>query len=99
MKSIMQTDKTICYLCHERANYYDGNLEEHHIFGGTANRDKSEIHGLKVYIHGLKCHREGPGAVHKNRNVDLALKAAGQQKFEESHSREEFMDEFGRNWL
>ena len=99
MKSIMQQDKSICYICQQKPNYVDGTLEEHHVFGGTANRPISEKHGLKVYLHAFKCHREGPEAVHKNKQVRLALQAAGQKKFEETHTREEFRKEFGKSML
>ena len=99
MKSIMQEDDSICFICDERANYQDGPLEEHHVFGGTANRSKSEKHGLKVKLHAFKCHRTGPGAVHNNKIARLTLQAAGQRKFEETHSREEFRKEFGKSVL
>ncbi|WP_167955081.1 hypothetical protein [Anaerosporobacter faecicola] len=91
MDSIMQTEKK-CFIC-ARRKY----LEEHHIFGGTANRKKSEKHGLKVWL----CYEDhrGNSGVHFNRVVDLALKAAGQKKFEETHTREEFRKEFGKSWL
>lgn len=34
-----------CYICG-----YGGYTEEHHIFGGTANRSRSERYGLKVQL-------------------------------------------------
>jgi len=100
MKSIMQEeDDYNCYICGTPANYVDGALEEHHIFGGTANKKKSEQHGLKVKLHAFKCHRLGPEAVHKNKKVSLVLMAAAQKRFEETHTREEFRKEFGKNRL
>lgn len=91
MDSIMQTKKE-CFICEYRKN-----LESHHIFGGTANRKKSEKHGLKVWL----CyeHHRGNDGVHLNRMIDLTLKAAGQKKFEEEHTREKFRAEFGKSWL
>ena len=44
MKSILQTEKK-CYICGCM-----GYVEEHHVFHGTANRKKSERHGLKVWF-------------------------------------------------
>lgn len=101
MKSIMQNeDDYSCYLCGERANYTDGPLENHHIFGGTANKPISEKYGLKVKLHGFKCHRLGPESVHINKSVRLALQAKAQERFEEVHgSRELFKEKFGINRL
>lgn len=99
MKSIMQQDEDKCYLCGERANYNDGQLENHHVFYGKGNRPISEKYGLKVKLHGFKCHREGPNSVHKNKLVRRALEEAAQKKFEETHTREEFRKKFGINVL
>lgn len=99
-KSIIQKNTDICYLCGKPGNWEDGMLEEHHVFNGTANRKKSEQYGLKVMLHGLKCHREGKMSVHRCRGTDLALKIIGQRAFEkEIGSRERFMAEFGRNYI
>lgn len=61
---------------------------------GTSNRKNSEEHGLKVWACG-KCHKR----IHADRTVDLALIKMAQKKFEETHTREEFMAIFGKNWL
>ena len=37
--------------------------------------------------------------VHANKALDIELKRMAQRKFEEKHTREEFMREFGRNYL
>lgn len=96
-KSIMQEDDHICYLC--EANGTMDYLHWHHVFGG-ANRKKSEKYGLKVRLCGQKCHENGKNAVHRNRETDLAIKAAGQRAFEEHHgTRQDFMRIFGRNYL
>ena len=92
MKSIVQNEKR-CYVC----DAY-GYLEEHHIFHGTANRKKSEKHGLKVYLCYLH-HRDNVIGVHFNKELDLALKKKAQEIFEKQHSREEFMQEFGKSYL
>ena len=103
MKSIVQQDKAKCFLC-GKPEYWNVNgmlerLEEHHIFGGS-NRTNSERYGLKVYLHGFECHRDGPKAVHKNKSVRLAVQAAGQKAFEEQQgSREDFIKIFGKNYL
>lgn len=88
MKSILQSEK-VCYLC-EGIN----DLEEHHIFFGTSNRANSEKTGLKVFL----CHTCHT-IVHHNHKVDLELKEWAQRKYEETHSREEFRQIFGKSWL
>lgn len=92
MKSIIQHEK-VCFLCGSRVG-----LEEHHIFGG-ANRKWSEAYGLKVWLCGIQCHREGMNSVHKNRAVSDRLKRLGQIAFEARHTHEEFMKIFGKNYL
>lgn len=92
MQSIIQKTKR-CFVC----DTY-GYTEEHHIFFGTANRKKSEKYGLKVrlcYMH----HRDSVSGVHFNKATDNMLKRVGQRAFEQTHTRKEFMQEFGRNYL
>lgn len=98
MKSIIQVKKE-CFLCRY---LYDSentnNLHDHHIFFGTANRLQSEKHGLKVWLC-IAHHTEGIGAVHKNRNYDVILKKIAQKVFEKTHTREEFIQIFGKSHL
>lgn len=97
-KSIMQAEWDICYLC-GRNRYADPcGLEEHHVFGGCS-RKKSEKYGLKIHICGERCHRNGPDAVHKNKQVRMMVQAAAQERFEKVHgSKEEFISLFGKNY-
>jgi hypothetical protein len=44
-------------------------------------------------------HRDSKQGVHGNRKLDLKLKRECQQKFEESHSHDEFMRIIKRNYL
>lgn len=104
MRSIMQEDPDICYLCGKPAGAtpqgYMDRLEWHHVFEGNPDRKLSERYGLKVRLHGITCHREGPGSVHKNRRVYLAVMAAGQKAFEQEHgTREDFVRIFRKNYL
>ena len=84
-----------CWLC-ERTN---GNLERHHIFGG-ANRKISEKYNLTVYLCD-QCHRNGPEAVHRNKDTMLTLHQYGQRKFmqEQNTDTTEFIRIFGKNYL
>lgn len=103
MKSILQKEKE-CFICRLIANSSDDyifvpvtGLHDHHVFYGTANRKNSEKHGLKVWL----CinHHTGDNGVHRNRTLDLDLKTRAQKVFEYKHSREEFIEVFGRNYL
>lgn len=100
MKSILQEKDGTCYLCRKLlgSSVTYGYTEEHHVFEGTANRKMSEKYGLKVYLC-LWHHREGPEAVHQNRENAMLLKRDAQEAFEKTHTREEFMELFGKNWL
>ena len=100
MKSILHEKDGTCYLCmklHNNLNRY-GYTEEHHVFGGNPNRKLSEKYGLKVHLC-IWHHRTGPESVHQNQTVARMLKQIAQRKFEETHTREEFMEIFGRNWM
>lgn len=98
-KSILHQNDGTCFLC----IMLDGNemihrtIHEHHIFGGP-NRSLSEVEGLKVYLC-LRHHIDGPEAVHNNIRNMRYLQQIGQQAFESTHSRAEFMQKFGRNYL
>ena len=93
MKSVLQNKKE---------SYISGstyNLEEHHIFFGTANRKVSEKNGLKVWLTSEE-HR-GTYGVHGKfgRDLDIKLKQDAQRKYEETHTREEFIKLIGKNYL
>ena len=92
MKSILQTEKE-CYICHCTQG-----LEDHHIYFGDGLRPKSERMGFKCWLCSYH-HRDNKNGVHGNRELDKKLKRECQQKFEESHSHEEFMRIIKRNYL
>lgn len=91
MKSILQSEKE-CYICGSQQW-----LEKHHVYYGI-NRKKSEQNGFTVYL----CHRhhnEPPDGVHFNIGVDDELKQTCQAAYEKTHSREQFTNIIGRNYL
>ena len=100
-KSIMQEEDGTCYLCvllhgdDSRKNY----REEHHVFGGTANRKLSEKYGLKVKLcyphHNMP---NGPEAVHFNKRIRQILQEEGRKAFLRNHTEEEFREIFGRSF-
>lgn len=101
MRSILQDDEGVCYLCGEGPRWTGAvfdRLEEHHVFGGP-RRKASEKYGLKVYLHGVKCHQEGKDSAHKNKATRMMLQALAQKRFEKDHAREEFVKIFGKNYL
>lgn len=99
-KSIMHQKDGTCYLCVELHDDFmqHKDLNEHHVFGGIANRRLSEEYGLKVYLC-VGHHMTGPEAVHRCPEIMDFLHQKGQQAFEQTHTREEFMEIFGKNYL
>lgn len=88
MKGIIRGDKEhVCFNCKGWAS------DVHHIFSGTANRRQSERYGLKVWLC-RQCHQEA----HKGGALNLWLRQTAQAQFEETHTREEFIKIFGKNW-
>lgn len=82
-----------CYICGATEN-----LHRHHVFYGTANRKNSEQYDMVADL--CFMHHTGSNfSVHHNHDLDIWLKQRFQMKFEEEHSRQEFMDIFGRNFL
>lgn len=90
-KSIMQDDK----FCYKTGTTY--NLHKHHIYGG-ANRNHSEHFGFWVYLT-ADYHNMSDKGVHFDMDFDRELKAACQRKFEETHTRQEFMSIIGKNYI
>ena len=94
MKSILETGERRCHICGAASH-----LEKHHIYGGPL-RSKSERYGLTVTLCHC-CHNEPPFGVHHNRPTMLELKRRAQQRAMEHYgwSTEDFIREFGRNYL
>ena len=93
VKSILQDEKK-CYITGQT-----NNLHLHHIYRGV-NRKISDKLGFVVYLAGWLHNQSDDGVHGKNgKELDLMLKRHCQMKFEESHTREEFMAIIGRNYL
>lgn len=90
MKSILQKTN-YCYICGAPT------VELHHIFFGTKDRKVSDHEGFTVLL--CPYHHRGPKGPHLNREADLWLKRKAQAKYEETHTREEFMALIGRGYL
>lgn len=91
-KSIMQTEKE----CFITGSTY--NLHLHHIYFGYGLRKISDKHGFTVWLR-ADWHNMAEYGVHFNRELDLKLKQECQRKFEETHTRAEFMELIGQNYL
>ena len=86
--SIMQNGR-YCYITGRTDN-----LDKHHVFG-AANRKHSEQFGCWVWlthdVH-MQAHQRSPELL-------TQLKQECQERFEEIHGHERFMQIFGRNYL
>ena len=93
MKSILQSEK-VCYLTGSTYN-----LHRHHIYAGS-RRPISEREGFWVWLTGYY-HNQSNAGVHgkDGHELDWKLKQDCQRKYEETHSREEFMWLIGKNYL
>lgn len=93
MKSILQSKKE-CYLTGSTYN-----LHRHHIYAGS-RRQISEREGFWVWLTGYYHNQSNEGVHGKNGHaLDLKLKQDCQRKYEETHSREEWMAIMHKNYL
>ena len=90
----MISNERVCFRCGALQP-----LHKHHVFSG-AFRNKAEKYGLWVYLC-ADCHVVGKEAVHSAKGIPYSnyLRKIAQERFEMTHSHEEFMKEFKRNWL
>ena len=88
----MRQTKGNCIIC---GNPY---TEEHHVFFGK-NRKVSDRNGFTVWL--CPEHHRGPYGVHGKygHELDIRLKQEAQRAFEQEHTREEFLQLIGRNYL
>lgn len=81
-----------CYLCgsHEM-------LELHHCIFGRANRKLADEDGLCVWL----CHKHHntPEGVHYRPQMKQYFQALAQMEYEKTHTHEEFMARYGRNYI
>lgn len=91
MESIIQKEKQ-CFVCHTTRG-----LHRHHVYYGPL-RSVSEKNGFTVWLCG-RHHNLSNEGVHFDRELDLEIKRLGQHAYEQTHSREEFMNLIGKNYL
>lgn len=98
-KSILHCKDGTCYLCMKLDGYYGKHpfTHKHHIYNGP-NRQISEQEGFTADLC-LKHHEDGPEAVHNNHENMRILQRDCQSVYEETHTRQQFMELIGRNYL
>ena len=93
VRSLLQHNKA-CYICGTTRN-----LHLHHIFFGVANRKLSDADGCVVYL----CfnHHTGSQGVHRNKELDLKLKARCQLEYMRQNNKttEDFIKRYGKSYL
>lgn len=92
MDSILQDGKE-CYVTKST-----NSLHKHHIYAGNGYRKISDQNGFWVWLR-ADWHNMSDYGVHFNKQFDLKLKRICQSKYEETHTRDEFMRLIGRNYL
>lgn len=98
MKSYMQKDKE-CYLCRRFFGICnDAGLHKHHIYEGNANRRISERMGAWIWLCGRHHNLSGFG-IHFNKDIDLEVKRTAQRMYERDHTRDDFVELIGKNYL
>ena len=99
-QSLIHRKDGTCYLCMKLyGDYTKKRVQQHHIFPGVANRTLSEQYGLTCWLCIQQHHESGPEAVHNNARSMRILQRDAQKAFEKYHTRAEWMDLFGRNYL
>lgn len=73
------------------------NIQEHHVFYGTANRKISDKYGL-VEDFCMECHT-GNNGIHHNSEMNLRYKQKHQREFEENYGHADWMKLIGKNYL
>jgi len=90
--SILQDTKE-CYVTSRTDN-----LNCHHIYFGK-NRKISDENGFWVWLTAEYHNQNSKIDVHHNKKLDFKLKRECQAKYEETHSREDFIKLIGKNYL
>ena len=91
-ESIIQKERE-CFFCGRMTD-----LDEHHVFGGTANRRISERYGLKVFLCSYH-HRDPQNGAQYNKEMNLLLKREAQQAFQNIYGHSLWMMLIKKNYL
>lgn len=97
-KSVINTKAGVCFLCAMEGDHSIKPTERHHVLYGNGLREISEAQGWVVDLC-REHHRTAPYAVHNCRATREKLCRIIQLKFEETHTRAEWMELAGKNYL
>lgn len=98
-KSILRTQKDVCYLCARLNDDYSKKVtEEHHILFGSGRRELAEAEGIKVDLC-IPHHRTGQQAAHNCRETRELLCRIAQEEYEQTHTHGEWMQIAGKKYL
>lgn len=91
MKTVIQNRKE-CIVCGSWT------CDSHYIFHDVNNKSKDD-YGLNVWL--CPSHLNGSNGIYGRfgHKLDLELKQLGQKAFEWTHTREEFIKEYGKSYL
>ena len=89
--SVLIDDQEHCIICGREQ------VQRHHIFFGSANRRLADQDGYWVPL--CQRHHTGRDGVHFNRELDLTLKRSAQEHYERTHTREQFIERYGRSYI
>lgn len=81
-----------CFFCDRPTEHI------HEVYFGTANRQISIKNGFCVGLCN-EHHNMSKNSVHQNRAMDLELKMLYQEKYEETHTRDDFRKLIGKSYL
>ena len=91
-KSILTDDLSVSYLSGRPAECI------HHIYGGNGRRKISEREGFIIPLTHDE-HNMTDTSIHFNKELDLKIKRECQRKYEETHSRDDFIRLINRSYL
>ena len=92
MNSIVQDGEPRCFVCGSMRD-----LELHHMMPGVANRRLSTRYGLVCWL--CRAHHTGNFGVHSDAVLMQRLRREAQAAFERTHTHEEWMQIFRKNYL
>ena len=93
--SVLQGKEKYCYITGREYG-----LHKHHIYYGTGNRAVSDKYGFWVWLIPELHNMSSEGIHNGNIELDMQLKQDCQRAYEaDGHTREEFMQLIGKNYL
>ena len=89
--SVLVDDMEHCVVCGS------DKVQIHHVLMGTACRKLADEDGYIIPL--CLNHHTGQDGIHKHRDFSLRWKMVAQRHFEQTHSRQEFIERYGKSYL